>query len=148
MSKKNKNIRWWISFAFLWIFIGISGSGIVGAIAFGISYFIIGYIFHYREFYSSMDKDIPWEAQAELKVLKAKQRAKQSFNNAKVKFSGVDLNSSVDNQYYVQAQKEIAEKSYDEAIMIKCKVAANGDESKANAIYVKHRVNELKEEKK
>ena len=71
---------------------------------------------------------------------------KDNIINFKSSFSGVDLNSSVDNQYYVQAQKEIAEKSYDEAIMIKCKVAANGDESKANAIYVKHRVNELKED--
>jgi hypothetical protein len=49
-----------------------------------------------------------------------------------------------DRELYVKAGSEIASKTYDQALFTKAFSEANGDENKAQALYIRYRVNELR----
>lgn len=77
-----------------------------------------------------------------------KQGAQSSYGAIKEHVSGESPMDDGNKEFYTKAGSEIASKTYDQALFTKAFSESAGDENKAKALYIRYRVNELRQQHK
>ena len=83
-----------------------------------------------------------------IKILGGRENIKKHLKRFNDKVIGINLDDKNDEQYYIEALGEIKSGKIKSGLMIKCEVASDGNQSKAQSLYIKTRVKQIIEEEK